>query len=164
MVGLCIRQYLLDYMLSHGFNQSGGAFGFRDQLQDSISAKFLNSETVKKQILKHAEHQFLEGDVEHWWHNETKMGIRTRFSDDRLWLVYVTIQYITFTGDYSILDIQIPYIEGKLLEDGKDEDYNIHSQSNIKESLYNHCIRAINISLKFGKNNLPFIFCKKKFN
>ena len=140
-----------------GFNQSGGAFGFRDQLQDSISTKFLNPEMVKKQILKHAAHQFIEGDTEHWWHDETGRGIRTRFSDDRLWLVYVTIQYIVFTGDYSILDIQIPYIEGKLLEEGKDEDYNIHPISSLKESLYNHCVRAINISLKFGENNLPLI-------
>ena len=140
-----------------GFNQSGGAFGFRDQLQDAISTKFLNSEMLKKQILKHAAHQFIEGDVEHWWHDETKRGIRTRFSDDRLWLVYVTTQYIEFTGDYSILDIQIPYIEGKQLEEGVDEDYNIHLPSNIAESLYNHCIRAINISLKFGENGLPLI-------
>ena len=140
-----------------GFNQSGGAFGFRDQLQDVISTKFLNPEMVKKQILKHAEHQFIEGDVEHWWHDETKRGIRTRFSDDRLWLVYVVIQYIEFTGDYSILDIQVPYIEGNILEEGKDEDYNIHQISNMEESLYNHCIRAINISLKFGENDLPLI-------
>ena len=140
-----------------GFNQSGGAFGFRDQLQDSISTKFLNPEMVKKQILKHAAHQFIEGDTEHWWHDETKRGIRTRFSDDRLWLVYVTIQYIEFTGDYSILDIQIPYIDGKPLEEGKDEDYNIHLLSGIEESLYNHCIRAINIILKFGENGLPLI-------
>jgi len=140
-----------------GFNQSGGAFGFRDQLQDSISTKILNTEILKKQILKHAAHQFIQGDVEHWWHDETKRGIRTRFSDDRLWLVYAVIQYIVFTGDYDILNIQIPYIEGTLLEEGKDEDYNIHLPSNITESLYNHCIRAINISLKFGGNNLPLI-------
>jgi len=140
-----------------GFNQSGGAFGFRDQLQDSLSTKFLNPEMLKKQILKHAAHQFIEGDVEHWWHDETKRGIRTRFSDDRLWLVYAVIQYIEFTGDYSILDTQILYIEGNLLQEGVDEDYNIHLPSNIIESLYNHCIRAINISLKFGENGLPLI-------
>jgi len=140
-----------------GFNQSGGAFGFRDQLQDSMSTKFLNPEMVKKQIIKHAGHQFIEGDTEHWWHDETGRGIRTRFSDDRLWLVYVTIQYIIFTGDYSILDIQVPYIEGTQLKEGVDEDYNIHPISSIKESLYNHCIRAINISLKFGENDLPLI-------
>ena len=140
-----------------GFNQSGGAFGFRDQLQDSISTKFLNTEIMKKQILKHAAHQFIEGDVEHWWHDETKRGIRTKFSDDRLWLVYVTLEYINFTGDYSILDIEIPYIEGKLLKENEDENYDIHLPSKTEESLYKHCIRAINISLKFGDNNLPLI-------
>ena len=157
MDGLCIKQFLLGYMLSRGFNQSGGAFGFRDQLQDSIGVKFLNLDMVKQQILKHAAHQFIEGDCEHWWHDETNRGIRTRFSDDRLWLVYVTIEYIEFTGDFSILDIQIPYVEGKILEENKDEDYNIHLQSNIQESIYMHCIRAIDISLKFGKNSLPLI-------
>ena len=112
---------------------------------------------MKKQILKHAAHQFIEGDTEHWWHDETKRGIRTRFSDDRLWLVYVTLEYINFTGDYSILDINIPYIEGNLLKENEDEKYDIHLPSKIEESLYKHCIRAINISLKFGENNLPLI-------
>jgi len=144
-------------MQDHGFNQSGGAYGFRDQLQDSISTKFLNTNMVKKQIVKHAAHQFLEGDVEHWWHEETKRGIRTKFSDDRLWLVYVTIQYIKFMGDYSILEEEISYIDGQQLKENSEEDYNIHMPSQIKESLYMHCIRAINISLKFGKNNLPLI-------
>ena len=157
MVGLCIKQYHLDYMQDHGFNQSGGAFGFRDQLQDALSTKFLNIEMLKKQILKHASHQFIEGDTEHWWHEETKRGIRTRFSDDRLWLVYATIEYINFTGDYSILDIEISYIEGNPLKDDEDENYDVHLPSKIKENLYMHCIRAINVSLKFGENNLPLI-------
>ena len=106
-----------------GYYQSGGAIGFRDQLQDSISTKFLNAEMVKKQILQHAKHQFIEGDTEHWWHDETKRGIRTRFSDDRLWLVYLTLEYIKFTGDYSILDIEIPYVEGNILNENEDEAF-----------------------------------------
>ena len=157
MDGLCIKQFLLGYMLSRGFNQSGGAFGFRDQLQDSIGVKFLNLDMVKQQILKHAAHQFIEGDVEHWWHEETNRGIRTRFSDDRLWLVYVTMQYIECSGDTRILDIQVPYIDGRKLEENKDEDYDIHLPSNIQETLYEHCVRAIDISLKLGANNLPLI-------
>lgn len=80
-----------------GFYQSGGAFGFRDQLQDTIGIKYYDTSFMKKQIIKHAGHQFIEGDVEHWWHDENKRGIRTRFSDDLLWLVYVTIEYINLT-------------------------------------------------------------------
>ncbi len=140
-----------------GFHQSGGAFGFRDQLQDVIGVKFLNTEMVKNQILKHAAHQFIQGDVEHWWHDETGRGIRTRFSDDRLWLVYVVLQYIQYTGDNSILDIQLPYLNSKELEDGIDESYDIHLPSDIKGSLYEHCLKAIQISMTLGKNNLPLI-------
>ena len=71
-----------------GYYQSGGAYGFRDQLQDTLGLKYLDAEIMKNQIIKHSEHQFLEGDVEHWWHEETGRGIRTRFSDDLLCLVY----------------------------------------------------------------------------
>ena len=80
-----------------GFYQSGGAFGFRDQLQDTIGIKYYDSSFMKNQIIKHASHQFIEGDVEHWWHDENKRGIRTRFTDDLLWLVYITIEYINLT-------------------------------------------------------------------
>ena len=144
-------------MLNHGFQQSGGAVGFRDQLQDTLGVKLLDSKILKEQIIKHAAHQFIEGDVEHWWHNETSRGIRTRFSDDRLWLVYAVIQYIKFTGDNQILDIEVPYISGKKLEDGVDEDYNVHTRTDIEESIYKHCIKAINITAKFGDNGLPLI-------
>lgn len=93
-----------------GFYQSGGAYGFRDQLQDVLGMKFVDENIMKNQIIKHATHQFEEGDVEHWWHEETKKGIRTRFSDDLLWLPYVTAEYIEFTGNYSILDEKVPYV------------------------------------------------------
>ncbi len=140
-----------------GFNQSGGAFGFRDQLQDCIGLEYINTDMVKKQILKHAAHQFIEGDVEHWWHEENKRGIRTRFSDDRLWLVYVTLDYINFTKDEDILEEKIPYLKGETLKEKEDEIYDIHEKTESKESLYSHCIRAINISLNFGENGLPLI-------
>ena len=144
-------------MQGRGFNQSGGAFGFRDQLQDTIGAKFLDTNIVKQQILKHAEHQFIEGDVEHWWHDETRRGIRTRFSDDKLWLVYVVLEYIKFTGDKDILKIKIPYISGKKLSNDEDENYDIHYKSDKEESLYKHCIKAINQCIKLGDNQLPLI-------
>ncbi len=139
------------------YYQSGGAFGFRDQLQDSLSTKYFDSNMLKNQILKHARHQFEEGDVEHWWHDETKRGIRTRFSDDLLWLVFSVCEYIEFTGDTSILDIEVPYLLGSPLQNGEDEKYDIHEESSISESIYRHCIKAIEKSLDFGENGLPKI-------
>lgn len=139
------------------YYQSGGAFGFRDQLQDSLSTKYISEDILKKQIIKHAAHQFEEGDVEHWWHDETKRGIRTRFSDDLLWLVYSVCEYIEFTGDRSILDIEVPYLLGTPLANGEDEKYDIHEASTLKENIYKHCIRAIEKSLNFGENGLPKI-------
>ena len=100
-----------------GYYQSGGAIGFRDQLQDTLGIKYIKTDLMKKQILKQAAHQFIEGDVEHWWHEETNRGIRTRFSDDLLWLCYVVNEYIGYTGDYDILDEEIPYLAGKVLEE-----------------------------------------------
>lgn len=140
-----------------GYYQSGGAFGFRDQLQDTLGVKFIDIELMKKQIIKHAEHQFIEGDVEHWWHDESGKGIRTRFSDDLLWLVYLTEEYIEFTGDYSILDEEIAYIEGPCLEKGTDECYDTHPSTTQKETLYMHCIRAIEKATNLGNHNLPKI-------
>ena len=131
--------------------------GFRDQLQDSLSAIYAKPEITKNQILRASKHQFIEGDVEHWWHEEASKGIRTRFSDDLLWLAYVIAYYIKFTGDYSILDIETNYRSGKLLEESKDENYDFYPESDEKESIYMHCIRAIEKSLNFGENNLPKI-------
>ncbi|MCI8655683.1 MAG: hypothetical protein HFJ48_07495 [Clostridia bacterium] len=140
-----------------GFYQSGGAFGFRDQLQDTLGTKFLDIEIMKKQIIKHSSHQFLEGDVEHWWHEETQRGIRTKFSDDLLWLAFLVIQYIDFTGDYSILDIQTPYLKGEILKENEDEKYDKYENTQETGSILEHCIKAINKSLNFGEHNLPKI-------
>lgn len=141
-----------------GFYQSGGAFGFRDQLQDTLGIKYLQPEFMKQQIIKHSKHQFLEGDVEHWWHEENKRGIRTRFSDDLLWLPYVTFDYIKYTNDVGILDIMTPYLQKtEELEDGVDEKYDEHIESNIQGTIYEHCVRAIDRSLQFGENGLPKI-------
>ena len=140
-----------------GFYQSGGAYGFRDQLQDTLALKYINPEILKKQIIKHSKHQFIEGDVEHWWHDETQRGIRTKFSDDLLWLVYLTCEYIEFTGDYSILDEQTPYLTGKLLDGNEDERYDRYVQSEKIESIFEHCKKAIEKSLNFGENGLPKI-------
>ncbi|EKC46952.1 NdvB, partial [human gut metagenome] len=105
-----------------GFYQSGGAYGFRDQLQDTLGIKYVEPKIMRNQILLHANHQFEEGDVEHWWHEETNKGIRTRISDDLLWLAYVVCDYIEFTGDYSILEEQIKYKKGKVLAEDETKD------------------------------------------
>ena len=139
------------------FYQSGGAYGFRDQLQDTIGLKYFDTNIMKEQIIKHSKHQFIEGDVEHWWHEETRRGIRTRFSDDLLWLVYIVEEYIKTVGDYSILNIETNYLDGEKLENAIDEKYDEHFESSIKESIFKHCERAIKKSLVFGENGLPKI-------
>lgn len=140
-----------------GFYQSGGAYGFRDQLQDSMAIKYVDSNITRNQIIKHSEHQFIEGDVEHWWHEETEKGIRTRFSDDLLWLPFVTADYIKFTNDYSILDIKTKYKQGASLEEGIDERYDKYEYSDIEGTIYEHSVKAIEHSFKFGENGLPKI-------
>ena len=140
-----------------GFYQSGGAYGFRDQLQDSMLTKYVAPEMTREQILRNSRHQFLEGDVEHWWHEETEKGIRTRISDDLLWLPYVTADYIYFTEDYGILEEETTYKVGEVLPNGQNERYDFYKDSDFKESLYKHCIKAIEKTLDFGAHGLPKI-------
>ncbi len=140
-----------------GYYQSGGAYGFRDQLQDTLCLKYIDPKMVKNQIIKHSKHQFIEGDVEHWWHDETSRGIRTRFSDDLLWLPYVVEEYILATGDKDILDIKTPYLEGRILDESEEERYDLYRESNVNESIYEHLVRAIDKSLNFGEHGLPKI-------
>ena len=156
--GWVMYQTIVSRLLGRsGYYQSGGAFGFRDQLQDTLGLKYLDYNFMKNQIIKHSKHQFKEGDVEHWWHDETKRGIRTRFSDDLLWLVFLVIEYINFTGDKSILDIETPFLEGEILQEGIDEKYDKYGESNEKARIYEHCIKAIEKSLNFGENGMPKI-------
>ena len=140
-----------------GFYQSGGAFGFRDQLQDALGTKYLDTNILYNQIIKHSKHQFLEGDVEHWWHEENQRGIRTKFSDDLLWLPYMVIQYISHTGNYNILDVKTKYLCGAELQENEKERYELYLESDVEESIYEHCKRAINRACNFGTNGLPKI-------
>lgn len=140
-----------------GFYQSGGANGFRDQLQDCLGMKYIDITFLREQILKCCRHQFKEGDVLHWWHEETKKGIRTRFSDDLLWLPYSVCEYIEFSDDYDILEEQIEYLSGEALKEEENEIYQQCFASGEIESLYDHCIRAIDRACNFGKNGLPKI-------
>ncbi|MDF2882101.1 MAG: NdvB [Clostridiaceae bacterium] len=139
------------------FYQCGGAVGFRDQLQDSMAALYLNPEICRSQIIYSASRQYVDGDVQHWWHPIINSGIRTRFSDDLLWMPFVTADYIKNTGDYSILDEKQPYLKDKPLEEGEDERYNIISDTEGADTIYNHCIKAIDRSLKFGSHGLPLM-------
>ena len=139
------------------FYQSGGAYGFRDQLQDVMAAGFVKPQKERSQILLSASRQYTEGDVQHWWHPFIGSGIRTRFSDDLLWLPYTTCDYIKNTGDYEILNEVIPYLEDKPLKEGENERYNISAKSNKSDTLYIHCIKAIDHALHFGEHNIPLM-------
>ena len=140
-----------------GFYQSGGAFGFRDQLQDVMSLMHNHNHISRDYILYAATRQFKEGDVQHWWHPPTGRGVRTTCSDDYLWLPYATSKYVEVTGDYSILDESVSFIEGRLLRPNEESYYDLPVFLNHYESLYNHCVYAIRFGLKFGKNGLPLI-------
>ncbi|MBB6217860.1 cellobiose phosphorylase [Anaerosolibacter carboniphilus] len=140
------------------FYQSGGAYGFRDQLQDTMNAVLVFPEATKEQILRHCAHQFVEGDVQHWWHpGAGDKGIRTRFSDDLVWLPFVTAEYIYITEDYEILKEEIHFLEEEPLREHEDERYGIPRISEEKASVYDHCIRAIEKSLKFGEHRIPLM-------
>ena len=145
------------YFARTAFYQSGGAYGFRDQLQDVMAICYLNPDITRKHILYSASRQYLEGDVQHWWHPYVESGIRTRFSDDLLWMPYVVADYIQNTGDYSILDEEVLYLEDEQLKEGEDERYKISNVSNKKGNIYEHCIKAIEKSLKFGPHNIPLM-------
>lgn len=139
------------------FYQSSGAFGYRDQLQDVMAMVYTLPAIARAHILKAASRQYVEGDVQHWWHPQTGAGIRTRCSDDLLWLPFVTAHYIKVTQDKSILTEPIPFLEGDKLADDQDELFQIPTVSNESASLLEHCRRAINKGKTAGPHGLPLI-------
>jgi len=140
-----------------GFFQSSGAFGYRDQLQDVLASVHARPAIAREHILRSASRQFVEGDVQHWWHEETGHGLRSRCSDDMLWLPFVTAEYVRITGDRSVLDEQVPFLAERVLAPGEEDLFSAPPASDERASVYEHCKRAIDVGITAGEHGLPLM-------